>query len=314
MTILDTPINDDNFSGDMIRPFQLESSNIRGRIVRFNQALDEIVTPHNYPDAVNTLLGETVTICALLSSLMKFEGIFTLQISGDGPVKMIVADMTSKGHIRGCATFKKDEIPHDDKVTFINQSTELLGKGYMAFTVDQGLKVERYQGIVELKGETLTDSIQHYFVQSEQIETGMVLAVGRVEGQWRASGIILQQMPQEGGFDENHSQVASQVASKSEEEEENWQRTMILLQSCKREELLSDDLNSHDILTRLFHEEGVRVFQPTHVDHKCRCSQERVQNVYDMLSEEEQQDVVVDGKIEMTCDFCSKTYTLKQGA
>ena len=308
-------MNTDEFAGDMIRPFQLETSNLRGRIVRFHDVLDNILTPHDYPDIINQLLGETLTICALFSSLMKYEGIFSLQITGDGPISMIVADITSTGHIRGCATFDKEKLKEysaleeasPENVTALNPlsmgSLKPFGKGYMTFTVDQGLKIDRYQGIVELKGDSLADSIAHYFKQSEQIETGIVLSVGRVGKAWRASGLILQQMPHEGGH-------AEDGVSSADTADEDWNRSNILLQSCTQEELLSEKLNSHDILMRLFHEDGIRVFEPTPMEHKCRCSQERVQNVYDMLSEEEQRDVVVEGKIEMTCDFCSTTYKL----
>ena len=304
--------NDDNLQGDMIRPFQLESANIRGRIIRFSDTLNDILTPHDYPDAVSRLLGEAVTICSLLSSMMKYDGIFTLQISGDGPVSMIVTDMTSKGHIRGCASYKADQIvtilePKDNVTplhTIQQSDLSLLGKGYITFTVDQGLKVERYQGIVELKGKTLLDSLEHYFIQSEQIATSLQIAVDKIDGKWRGAGIMLQQMPKEGG-------TTALQNNEDEPGDEDWRRATILLQSCKAEELLSDTLNSHDILMRLFHEEGVRVFEPKAVRHQCRCSQERVQNVYDMLSDEEKCDIVKDGKIEMTCDFCSTTYQIE---
>lgn len=305
-------MNDDDFQGDMIRPFQLESADIRGRIVRFHDVLDDILTPHDYPDTVNQLLAEAITICSLLSSLMKYDGIFTLQISGDGPVSMVVTDMTSAGHIRGCATFDNDGITamsgEADNVTSLHRSgagsLKPLGKGYIAFTVDQGLKVERYQGIVELKGETLLDSLEHYFTQSEQIETALMVEVGQVNGRWRASGLMLQQMPKDGG------DVDEQVVIDDEVAQEDWKRAVVLLQTCTRKELLDDSLNSHDILMRLFHEEGVRVFEPTPVKHQCRCSQERVQNVYDMLAEDEKADLIVDGEVKMTCDFCSTEYEI----
>lgn len=302
----------DDFSGNIIRPFQLEVSSLRGRIVRFNSVLDQILTAHDYPENVSHLLAETVTLCALLSSMLKYEGIFSLQAQGDGPISMLVADMTSEGHIRGYARFDEDRVKAVRKQlsTFSNDVDEgsdnhlaqLLGKGHMAFTVDQGLKVETYQGIVELKGNSMVDCVQHYFSQSEQIDTGIKLAVGKRDGQWRSGGVMLQHMPEEGG--------ERGVYNKSNLDEDDWRRAMILMQSCTEKELLDPDLNSHIILTRLFHEEGVRVFEPLAASHQCRCSMDKVENAIGMLSQEERAEMSKDGKIEVNCEFCNQTYQL----
>jgi molecular chaperone Hsp33 len=301
MSITIPPANNtEEFSGNMIRPFQLESSAIRGRIVSMNDVLDNILIPHDYPPAVSDLVAQVVTLCALLSSMLKFEGIFTLQTSSDGPVSMVVADMTSAGGMRGCATFDEECLndleTHDFKT--------LVGKGYIAFTVDQGENTERYQGIVELK-EELLESVEHYFTQSEQVKTNIDLAVEKKEGAWYARGLILQQMPKEGGIVLENNHEDSHVTSI---DNENWNRAAILMDSCKKEELLDSDLNSHDILLRLFHEEGVRVFSPMALKHECRCSEGKVKNIYQMLSKEERDDIQKDGKIEMVCDFCSQSY------
>ena len=302
------PTNTEDFSGNMIRPFQLESSSLRGRIVRFSSVLDDILQPHGYPEVVSQLLGEMVTLCSMLSSMLKFDGIFTLQTSGDGPVSMLVADMKSSGEIRGCATFHEDRLKDIED----NDFEALMGKGYIAFTVDQGENMERYQGIVELKGGSLLEAIQHYFTQSEQIQTTMMLAVRKQEGKWVSSGLMLQHMPTDGG----HSQedISSNLKEHGDNvhclDKDDWQRAKVLLESCKEEELLSDDLNSHDILFRLFHEEGVRVFAPTALKHQCRCSADKVKNVYKMLTPEERADMIEDGKVIMTCEFCSGDYEL----
>ena len=267
-----------DFSGNIIRPFQLESSSLRGRIVRFNSVLDDILTPHDYPEVVKQLLAETITLCSLLSSMLKYEGIFTLQTKGDGPISMLIADMTSDGEIRGCAAFddKRLDVVTKQLAAFSddvdessdNHLAQLLGKGYIAFTVDQGDKVERYQGIVDLKGKSLVECVQHYFTQSEQIETGIKLAAGQREGQWCSAGLMLQHMPDEGGFEDKQSHSSNL-------DEDDWRRAMILMQSCTENELLDSELNSHDILMRLFHEEGVRVFEPTALSHSCRCSEDK---------------------------------------
>jgi molecular chaperone Hsp33 len=305
-----------DFSGNIIRPFQLESSNLRGRIVRFNEVLNEIVAPHNYPEAVSQLLAETITLCSLLSSMLKYEGIFTLQTQGDGPIGMLVADMTSDGAIRGCASFNEERLEavtkqfsafsDDVDESSDNHLAQLLGKGYIAFTVDQGENMERYQGIVELKGKSLVDCVQHYFSQSEQIGTGIKMAAAQRDGKWFSAGMMIQYMPEEGGLD--GAPLASNVVD--DLDEDDWRRAMILMGSCTEEELLHPELNSHEILMRLFHEEGVRVFEPIQLYHSCRCSDEKVENVVTMMSDEDRHDMVVDGDIVLKCEFCSKDYKL----
>lgn len=283
----------DNF----VRSFQLESSRIRGRVVRLGAGLDQILNAHtNYPDDVLHLTGETLVLCTLLSSMLKYEGIFTLQIKGDGPVSMLVADVTSDGNIRACAAFRDGE-----SYAFDQNRAELLGSGHMAFTVDQGENMDRYQGIVELKPDSLVSSVQHYFTQSEQIATGIMISVGKVGGQWRASGLMVQQMPEETqAYNKDQSNV----------DEDDWRRTMILLGSVKDEEMLDPDLPSEDLLYRLFHEEGVRLYEPSALQPKCRCSPERVEAVLASMSDDDIDDMCVDGKITMTCEFCSRDYTL----
>jgi molecular chaperone Hsp33 len=294
------PTDDEGFAQDIIKddlilPFQLESSSLRGRIVRLGSVLDGILSAHDYPDAINTQMAETITLTAMLSSMLKYEGIFTLQAQsqGEGAVSMLVADMVSNGDIRGCATF------NEDKLAKVKGSSlhDLMGKGYIAFTVDQGEETERYQGIVELKPEGLIESVQHYFTQSEQIATGIILAVGKRDGKWRAQGMMLQHMPEEGGKPLGNA------------EEDDWRRAMILMQSCKEEELLDPALGAYDLLTRLFHEEGVRVYNATPIHKKCRCSEEKVKGVLKLMSEEDIREMIVDGSITMTCEFCSTHYT-----
>lgn len=299
---LNPPNNTEEFAGNIIRPFQLESSSFRGRIVRFNTVLDSILTGHSYPDIVSELLGEMVTLSALLSSMLKFDGVFTLQTSGNGPISMLVVDMTTSGDVRGCASFDEERLSALKNPSF----NDLIGEGYIAFTVDQGQNMERYQGIVELK-ESLLKSVEHYFTQSEQIKTDIKIAVGKEDGQWKSGGLMLQHMPAEGGHEGKEKEKTKKDL---DEQEEDWSRASILMQSCKDEELLSDALNSHAILLRLFHEEGVRVFEPKPLQHQCRCSQDKVMNVYKMLSDEEREDMKQDGEVVLTCEFCSKKYKI----
>jgi molecular chaperone Hsp33 len=283
-------------SDNFIQSFQLEQSGIRGRIVRLGSVLEDILVPHAYPDDVMHLTGETLTLCTVLSSMLKYDGIFTLQVQGDGPVKMLVADMTSEGKVRACATFTDEDVA---KASIQSNRGELLGKGYMAFTVDQGENTDRYQGIVELKNSSLLDSVQNYFAQSEQINTGIMMAVGKVEGHWRACGIMLQKMPEETALYNRDNDVS---------DEDDWRRAMVLLGSVKDEEMLSTTLEAPDLLYRLFHEEGVRVYDPVPLINECRCNMERVRVVLSGMNSEDLEHMTIDGKITMTCEFCSRDY------
>ncbi len=278
---------------DFILPFQLESSSLRGRVLRFENTIDEILRAHQYPAPVTALCADMILLCGLLSSMLKFDGIFTLQVQGDGPLRMMVCDMTSEGHIRACASFEEGAVTNEDA-----PDLSLFGKGYLAFTVDQGEHMERYQGIVELKGQTLAESVQHYFATSEQLQTGLVLAAAPDEtGKWHGQGLLLQHMPEEGG-----------EGAPTNVEEDDWRRAMILMQSCTKEELLNPDLSAEDILTRLFHEEGVRVYDQMPIKHQCRCSEERLHALLKTMPKDDIGHMVKDGKITMTCEFCAKDY------
>lgn len=280
-------MTDQNF----ILPFQLESSSLRGRVVRLDSVVNDILAAHDYPDRINQELAPALTLTAMLSSMLKYDGIFTLQAQGKGPLTMLVADMTTAGILRGCATFKEEELASAPAGL-----RGLMPEGYIAFTVDQGSDTERYQGIVELKGERLTDSIQHYFTQSEQVQTGIVLAAAQVDGRWRAQGMLIQHMPEEGGKKLGNT------------EEDDWRRAMILMQSCKQEELLDRTLSAEDILYRLFHEEGVRVYDEQPVAKGCRCSEEKIAGILRMMGSDDIRDMTEEGSITMTCEFCGRKY------
>lgn len=303
----------ETFSMDMkaddniIQPFQLEESVLRGRVVRAGTVINEILEPHGYPNPVAHLVAEAMTVTMLLSSMLKYDGIFTLQTHGDGPINRLVADVTTGGHVRGCATFDAERLQHSrEQLSALkaeessqNHLAQYLGKGYIAFTVDQGDKADRYQGIVELKGSSIVDCVQHYFNQSEQIGTGIKMAVGKRGDSWRAGAVMLQHMPE----DENNPEAGA-----GNLREDDWRRAMILLDTCTEDELLDPELHSNVLLTRLFHEEGVRVFEPIPVIKQCRCSEERVRNVLSTMSLEDVDHMADGGKVEMKCEFCSTDY------
>lgn len=296
----------DNFH----QTFQLESSNIRGRVVRLGSVLHDIIEAHDYPLPISHLVAETLSLTLALASMLKYEGIFTLQAQGDGPVKMLISDITSQGNVRACATYDTERIQHSreqlsalkTKESSQNHLAQYLGKGYIAFTVDQGQHTDRYQGIVELKGSSMVDCVQHYFSQSEQIDTGIKMAVGQRDGKWRASIIMLQDMPEEA--DSAHT-------ASGNIDEDSWRRAMILLDSCTEDEFLDSELDADQLLIRLFHEEGIRVYDRHEVQKKCRCSLDRVENILLSMDQEELKDIDKKGTIDMTCEFCSTEYVFK---
>lgn len=288
---------DDN----IVQPFRLEKSNVRGRMVRLGNVLGQMMQQHEYPPPVSALLSEVATLCLLLSAMLKYEGYFTLQIKGDGPVRLLVADVTSKGEIRAYAGFDEAAVKKlaKRKKDTKNHYYHLIGKGYIAFTVDQGSSEQRYQGIVELKGESITDAVQHYLTQSEQIKTSFKLAVHPQDGQWRSGAIMIQQMPDEDAGKGVQKDVSI----------EDWTRAAILMETCTDGEILSPLLHSADVLYRLFHEDGVRIYSPTHVRFQCRCTRQRVENILHTIPQQELEDICKkEGRVSIKCEFCSEEY------
>lgn len=280
---------------DQVQPFLIESSGIRGRLLRLEEVCDRILARHDYPEPVARLLAEMLALCGALASLIKYDGIFTLQASGDGPLRMMVVDVTSGGDLRGCAGFDKERLAGliaagGERPTV----PQLFGRGHLAFTVDQGGYSERYQGIVALSGDTLADCLQHYFMQSEQLQSGIVLAAGRRGAHWVSAALVLQRLPEE--------------AVHHIEDEDEWRRAMVLQASCSEDELLDDTLAFHDLLYRLFHEEGVRVFEPRSLREACRCSRAKLENVLRSMPRSEIETLKKDGAVEVTCEFCATLY------
>ncbi len=280
-------------SEDIILPFQLEGSVLRGRLVRLGPAIDAMIGRHAYPPSVARLLAETVAVTAALASALKLDGVFTLQAKSDGPVSMLVADATGDGALRACAQFDAERLAE----------TPLLGAGTLVFTVDQSASHERYQGIVKLEGESLAEALQTYFRRSEQIPTGLMVAARQdAAGAWRAGCLMIQRMPREGG----HAPLADTSV------EDDWLRCMALMQSCTPEELTDKALLPEGLLYRLFHEEGVRVYDKKNLRDECRCSRERLQGILSQMPAGEVRSMAKDGKIEAACQFCGRTYVFSE--
>jgi molecular chaperone Hsp33 len=290
---------------DLVQPFQIEPFAVRGRLVRLGPLIDTILTQHDYPEPAAIMLGEAIALAVALSGALKYDGVFTLQTKGDGPIKMMVADVTTAGAVRGYA-----QIDHGKLAAAPLSGAavpRLLGAGYLALTVDQGEHTDRYQGIVELQGATLAHCVHHYFRQSEQVEAALKVAVARVPdkdgvARWRAGALMIQRLPRESFTQER------------EEEDEAWRRAAILMSSSTSAELVDAKLAAEALLFRLFHEDGVRAHAPHHLVARCRCSRQRVETVLRALQPDELDDMKVDGRITVTCEFCSTVYAFDDDA
>ncbi len=275
---------------DIVQPFQIDGLAARGRLVRLGGALDQALAAHNYPTPVADLLAETMVLAATLSSLLKYDGIFTLQAQGDGPIRLLMADLTSDGEIRACAQFDADRVAA--QIAGSGDSVpHFMGAGHLAFTVDQGPDTERYQGITELTGATMSDCAHTYFRQSEQMETAVVLIARTADKTARAGALMIQRLP-----------------TSSDQDEDAWRRAVALMSRVKEAELLNPDLTPGELLYRLFHEDGVRLFEPRPLNHACRCSRERVVRTLASFPRAEIESLADDGEISMTCEFCGTRY------
>jgi len=289
---------------DLVQPFQIDASGLRGRLVRLGPLLDEILTRHAYPEPVARMLGEAIVLAVALAGALKYDGVFTLQTKGDGPIHLLVADVTSAGAVRGYAQFDAEKLAKAVAAApagLGDSVPRLLGAGYLAFTVDQGEHTERYQGIVELQGATLAECAHHYFRQSEQVEAGLKLAVAKIADaagtpRWRGGSLMIQRLPPEGS------------AARQEAAEDGWRRAVILMSSSTSQELVDAALSPERLLFRLFHEDGVRVYHRHELSARCRCSRGRVEAVLRLMPAEELAAMKIDGRIRVTCQFCSALY------
>ena len=288
---------------DLVAPFQIEGEPVRGRIVRLGPAVDEILAAHNYPEAVANLLGEACALAALVGSNLKFEGRMIVQAQGDGPVRYVVCDYDTAGSLRGYCRYDPDAVAELAKGFVRPGARALLGQGVFIMTVDQGVDMDRYQGVTAIEGETLALCAEQYFAQSEQTPTRVRLAVGQADlGQglaWRAGGMLIQNIAE----DDARGSTA-----------EAWTRTQAFFETIGEDELIDPAISAETLLFRLFHEDGVRVFEARPLKAFCRCSQARITSVLASFGSEEQAEMVeADGLIRVTCEYCSKVYAVEPG-
>jgi molecular chaperone Hsp33 len=277
---------------DTLRRFVFERYPFRGQLVHLGPAWAAMMEHHEYPAQVRDCLGEAVAAAALLSSTLKYEGLLSLQLRGEGPMHLMLVECTDGLAMRAVARFRDVPESRDLRV--------LSGDGTLTVTIESGAQ-NRYQGIVPLTGASMGDCLRAYFEQSEQLPTRLWL---RADGE-SASGLLLQRLP-----------VTSRPAGVTEsgaggvaehEIEDAWRRVQLVADTVTAEELAT--LEDRELLRRLFAEDDVRMFQSSPVFFRCRCSHERVGNMLKALGRDEVDSVLEEfGQVEVRCEFCSRTY------
>lgn len=303
---------------DTVLPFQLDASDIRGRVARLDGALNGILKQHDYPPQVEALVAEMALLTALIGQTIKLKWKLQLQVQSKGAVRMISTDYYGPekdgdpARIRAYASFDADRL--SDATPF-----EQVGEGYFAIMIDQGKGTTPYQGITPLEGTSLAACAETYFAQSEQLPTRFSLSFGKstepgVSEHWRAGGVMLQHMPKASPFvakGEGSGETLSASDLVHDDEAENWCRANILLDTVEDLELIGPSLGPNDLLVRLFHEEQPRVFDAQAVQFGCTCSEERVRQSLSIYSSRDIETMTTDeGRVTADCQFCGAHYDL----
>lgn len=296
-----------SLTSDILQPFLIDARSIRGRLVRLGPSLDAMLAGHDYPTPVAARVAEAAALAATLAGALKYTGIFTLQIQADGAIPLLVVDITSEGDFRGYARFDEEKLAAADKADpEMGPVPRYIGKGFLAFTVDQGPDTERYQGIVELTGKSLEECAKLYFEQSEQLETATLLAARPPKGDegWQAAALMIQRMP---------LGPTSPILT-AEEADENWNRAVILLSSAKESELFDSSLPAAGLLHRLYHAEQLELHEARSLRMRCRCSPERVEATLKSFPRAEMEELKDEnGHIVVTCEYCKSSYSFAEG-
>ena len=267
---------------DSLRRFLFEGLQVRGELVRLDEAWQRVLEYQDYPPAVRDLLGEALSAAVLLASTLKFEGMLTLQLQGDGPLHLLVAQCTNEGVVRGLAKWQ-GETPAGDLGA-------LTGDARLAITIERGQGKDRYQGIVPVAGASLAECLDNYFAGSVQLPTRLWLSADAK----RSAGMLLQRLPESINTDQRDG-------------DDDWERLQILAATLKSHELL--ELEHCELLQRLFHEDNVRLFEEQPIAFACSCSRARVANTLRMLGRDEIGQLIEErGGVEVRCEFCNRPY------
>lgn len=309
-------------SEDKILPFQLDLSDIRGRLTRLDKTLNDILSQHSYPPLVEALVAEATLITALIGQTINLKWKLSLQIRGNGPIKLIATDYFAPskngelGTIRAFASFNEPNLDIGEKNPF-----EQLGKGYFAVLIDQGPNTEPYQGITPLTGGSLHKCAETYFAQSEQLATRFALTIGKSQTKtkkisWQAAGLIIQKMPKktERGVVKKEGSTNQLLASADllqGQESENWNRVNFHIDTVEELELMGPHISKIQLLNRLFHEENPRVFEAQSIKFGCTCSADKVRNTMSMYSSKDIETMTTaDGDVTADCQFCGAHYIM----
>ncbi|MDR0805442.1 MAG: Hsp33 family molecular chaperone HslO [Enterobacteriaceae bacterium] len=272
-------------NSDLLHRYLFEKHDVRGELVTLSDTYSHILENHDYPVAVQRLLGEMLVATSLLTATLKFDGDITVQLQGDGPVKLVVINGDNQQQMRGVARLQ-GEI--DDNATL----KQMIGNGYLVITI-MPKEGERYQGVVGLEGETVSDCIEEYFRQSEQLPTRLFIKTGSHQEKAAAAGMLLQVLP----------------AHKSNSSE--FDHLATLTETIKGEELFSLDVK--EVLHRLYHEEDITLFDAQPVSFHCTCSRDRCAQALITIPPEETDSLLnEEGHIDMHCDYCGKHYIFEK--
>lgn len=304
---------------DTVLPFQLDRSDIRGRVARLDGVLENVLAQHRYPAPVEALVAELALLTALIGQTIKLRWKLSLQVRGNGPVRIIASDYYGPqadgeaARIRAWASYDAEAIDHQA------EPFSQIGAGYFAILIDQGSGTTPYQGITPIHGTSLSSCAETYFAQSEQLPTRFQLSYGRSrlpgEGErWRAGGVMLQHMPKasplmanEGGSGEGGLLAATDILEG--EDGENWVRANMLLDTVEQLELVGPTVQPTDLLVRLFHEEVPRVFDAQSVQFGCTCSADKVRQSLSIYSAKDIGTMTTpEGTVTADCQFCGAHY------
>ncbi|GFE64730.1 Hsp33 family molecular chaperone HslO [Litoreibacter roseus] len=306
---------------DTVLPFQLDKSDIRGRFARLDGTLNKVLAQHDYPAAVEAAVAEMALLTALIGQTIKLRWKLSLQVRGDGPLRLIATDYfgpSEEGEparIRAYASYDADRIKADAP------HFPQIGKGYFAVLIDQGDGMTPYQGITPIAGGSLSNCAQTYFAQSEQIPTRFALVYGESHipgevAEWRAGGIMLQHMPKASPLMANEGGTGEAGVLQPEdilegEAAENWSRVNILLDTVEDIELIGPQIAPTDLLVRLFHEETPIAYDAQAVSFGCTCSEDKVRQSMSIYSAKDIAHMTTDeGNLTADCQFCGAHYVL----